>query len=140
MSAVLELLAEHPVLLLFLVVGLGAAVGHVTVKGIGLGAAAVLFLALVFGGLGSARDVELVVPPAFGTLGLTLFTFTVGVVSGAEFFASLRKSKPKSLTITVKPNTTVLIAARFNEDRTSELNKGGYWDPVAWKEIAETCP
>ena len=92
MSAVLELLAEHPVLLLFLVVGLGAAVGHVTVKGIGLGAAAVLFLALVFGGLGSARDVELVVPPAFGTLGLTLFTFTVGVVSGAEFFASLRKS------------------------------------------------
>ena len=92
MSAVLELLAEHPVLLLFLVVGLGAAVGHVTVKGIGLGAAAVLFLALVFGGLGSAHDVELVVPPAFGTLGLTLFTFTVGVVSGAEFFASLRKS------------------------------------------------
>ena len=41
MSAVLELFAEHPVLLLFLVVGLGAAVGHVTVKGVGLGAAAV---------------------------------------------------------------------------------------------------
>ena len=59
---------------------------------------------------------------------------------GMGEFASLRKSKPKSLTITVKPNTTVLIAARFNEDRTSELNKGGYWDPVAWKEIAETCP
>lgn len=92
MSELLEVLTEHPVLLLFLVVGVGAAIGHVTVKGVGLGAAAVLFLALVVGALGAAQDVELTVPPVLGTLGLTLFTFTVGIVSGAEFFASLRKS------------------------------------------------
>lgn len=92
MTAVLELLAAQPVLLLFALVGAGAALGHLKVRGIGLGAAAVLFLALGVGALGASYDVELHVPEAFGVLGLTLFTFTVGIVSGASFFASLRKS------------------------------------------------
>ena len=88
----LELLAAQPVLLLFLLVGAGTAIGHPKVRGVGLGAAAVLFLALAVGALGAANDVELHVPESYGTLGLTLFTFTVGIVSGASFFASLRKS------------------------------------------------
>lgn len=92
MDAVLSLFAEQPVLLLVLLVGIGAAIGHVQVRGIGLGAAAVLFCALLLGALGASRNIELEVPHAFGTLGLTLFTFTVGIVSGAEFFASLRRS------------------------------------------------
>lgn len=92
MDVVLSFLAEQPVLLLVLLVGLGSAIGHLRVRGVGLGAAAVLFCALLLGALGAAQDVELVVPAAFGTLGLTLFTFTVGIVSGAEFFASLRRS------------------------------------------------
>src|SRR5690554_3333664 len=92
MTAVLELLAAQPVLLLFALVGAGAALGHLKVRGIGLGAAAVLFLALGAGALGASNDVDLHVPEAFGVLGLTLFTFTVGIVSGASFFASLRKS------------------------------------------------
>src|SRR5699024_8992651 len=54
--------------------------------------AAVLFLALLVGAVGAAEGVEVTVPPAIGTLGLTLFTFTVGIVSGPEFFASLRRS------------------------------------------------
>ncbi len=92
MTHVLELLAAQPVLLLFALVGAGAAIGHLKVRGIGLGAAAVLFLALGVGALGAAHDVELRVPETLGVLGLTLFTFTVGIVSGASFFASLRKS------------------------------------------------
>ena len=92
MANLLELLAAQPVLLLFALVGAGAALGHVKVRGIGLGAAAVLFLALAAGALGAAYEVELHVPEVYGTLGLTLFTFTVGIVSGASFFASLRKS------------------------------------------------
>ena len=92
MTAVLELLAAQPILLVFGLVGAGAALGHVKVRGVGLGAAAVLFLALGVGALGAANDVDLHVPEAFGVLGLTLFTFTVGIVSGASFFASLRRS------------------------------------------------
>ncbi len=34
----------------------------------------------------------------------------------------------------------VLIAARFNEDRSTRLSDGGYWDPVAWREVPESCP
>src|SRR5690606_17385736 len=92
MTAVLESLAAQPLLVLFGLVGVGAAIGHLKVRGVGVGAAAVLFLALAVGALGAGHDVELRVPETIGVLGLTLFTFTVGIVSGASFFASLRKS------------------------------------------------
>jgi hypothetical protein len=59
---------------------------------------------------------------------------------GLGEIASLRSTKLKNLTVNVKPNTTVLIAAHFNEDRSTRLNDGGYWDPVAWREIPESCP
>ena len=62
------------------------------------------------------------------------------LVGVPELAALNFRSKPKPLTITVKPNTTVMIAAHFNEDRTNEFSTGGYWDPVAWKEVEETCP
>jgi len=62
------------------------------------------------------------------------------LVGVPELAALNFRGKPKPLTITVKPNTTVMIAAHFNERRTNEFNSGGYWDPVVWKEVAETCP
>jgi len=62
------------------------------------------------------------------------------LVGVPELAALNFRSKPKPLTVTVKPNTTVMIAAHFNEDRTNEFSTGGYWDPVAWKEVEETCP
>lgn len=62
------------------------------------------------------------------------------LVGVSELAALNFRSKPKPLTITVKPNTTVMIAAHFNERRTNEFNTGGYWDPVVWKEVPETCP
>lgn len=45
----------------------------------------------------------------------------------------------KTLTVDVEPNTTVLIAARLNPDKATDWQDGGYWDPVAWKQVAETC-
>lgn len=92
MDAVLHFLAAQPILLLFVLVGLGSLLGRVKVHGVGLGAAAVLFLAIALGAFASTRGIELAVPETIGTLGLTLFTFTVGVVSGATFFASLRRN------------------------------------------------
>ena len=92
MSQVLSFLSEQPILLLFVIVGLGSAIGRLKVKGVGLGAAAVLFLAIGLSAWAATYDIHLEITEALGTLGLTLFTFTVGIVSGATFFASLRRS------------------------------------------------
>ncbi|MCL2467643.1 MAG: transporter [Micrococcales bacterium] len=79
---------------LFLIVGVGSVVGRITIKGIGLGAAAVLFLAIAssaaYEATGYPDPPE--VPAALGTFGLALFTFTVGLQSGPSFFASLRRN------------------------------------------------
>jgi putative transport protein len=90
-TAVLELLGEQPVLLLAVLLAIGAAVGHVAVAGVRIGPAAVLFSAIAVSALGTASGVELEIPEVVGTFGLVLFTYTVGVVSGPQFFASLRR-------------------------------------------------
>ena len=92
MSEVFLFLAQQPVLLLFIVIGVGSAVGHVKVRGVGLSAAAVLFLAIALSAWASSYGVDLEITEALGTLGLALFTFCVGLVSGATFFSSLRRS------------------------------------------------
>jgi putative transport protein len=92
MSQVLGFLAGQPILLLFVVVGVGSAIGRLKVRGVGLGAAAVLFLAIGLSAWAAAYGIDLQITEALGTLGLTLFTFTVGIVSGATFFASLRRN------------------------------------------------
>lgn len=88
---VLEFLARQEILLLFLLVGGGAAIGHLKLAGVSLGAAAVLFLAIALSAFGAAQGHPLVVPETLGMLGLTLFTFAVGLISGPGFFASLRR-------------------------------------------------
>lgn len=92
MTEVFGYLAGQPVLLLFVLIGLGSVIGHVKVRGVGLGAAAVLFLAIGLSAWAAAHDVDLELPEVLGTLGLILFTFSVGIVSGATFFSSLRRS------------------------------------------------
>ncbi len=79
-------LSEHPVLLLFLVLGIGTALGRIRVKGISIGPAAVLFCALGF----SAWHSELALPEIIGTFGLALFAYCVGLTAGPSFFSSLR--------------------------------------------------
>lgn len=93
-STVLAALAAHQVLLLALIVGLGASLGHVRVRGVSLGAAAVLFVAIGVSAWGQAAadPVTLEILPDIGTLGLVLFTFCIGVTSGPNFFHTLRTS------------------------------------------------
>ncbi len=45
----------------------------------------------------------------------------------------------KTLHIDVPADTTVLVAARLNEDQRNNPRNGAYWDPVAWKQIPEGC-
>jgi hypothetical protein len=45
----------------------------------------------------------------------------------------------KTISVTVAPDTTYLIAARLNDDQRDNPTNGAYWDPVMWKEVPETC-
>src|SRR6185312_5060130 len=58
---------------------------------------------------------------------------------GVGEIASLRRDTHKELTVTVKPNTTSRVAAQLHLDKASDVLKGGYWDPVVWREVPEAC-
>jgi putative transport protein len=76
---------------MFILVGVGSALGEIRVKGVAIAAAAVLFIAIAFSAWGTAQDVEMPLAhlEILGAFGLALFTYTVGVLSGSNFFASL---------------------------------------------------
>jgi putative transport protein len=91
MNSLLEFLGHQEILLLVLLVGLGSVIGHLRVAGVSVGAAAVLFLAIGLSAWGDAHGHKLIVPEHLGVMGLILFTFSVGIMSGANFFATLRQ-------------------------------------------------
>lgn len=86
-SAMITLLLNNPLLLLFLVVAIGYPLGRIKVAGSSLGLAAVLFVGLAFGAL--HPDMKL--PELIYQLGLVLFVYTLGLSSGAGFLASFRR-------------------------------------------------
>jgi hypothetical protein len=59
---------------------------------------------------------------------------------GVGEMATLRRKTTKEFSVTVNPGSTALVAAQFNQDKATDWANGGYWDPVVWKEIAESCP
>lgn len=72
------LLADEPVLTLFLVAALGAVLGRVRIGGVSLGVAAVVFAGLVVSALVPGARL-----PDFATvLGLSIFVYAIGLVSG----------------------------------------------------------
>jgi putative transport protein len=82
-----RLLAQNPLLLLFLVVAIGYPLGRVRVRGSELGVAAVLFVGLAAGAL----DPSLALPDVVYMLGFAIFIYTVGLSSGRAFVDSLRR-------------------------------------------------
>jgi putative transport protein len=96
---VLTTLSGQPVLLLAFLLLLGAVLGQVKLGGVAIGPAAVLFVAIAVSALGVANGVKLQIPETVGTLGLVLFTYTIGIVSGPSFFASLRRGWPVMLSV-----------------------------------------
>lgn len=91
-TPLLHFLADQPVLLVFLLIGAGMAFGGIKIRGISLGAAAVLFLGIAFSALATSLGVEVSLPPLVGTLGLVLFAFGIGNNSGVTFFQSLKNA------------------------------------------------
>src|SRR6266545_8343630 len=70
---------------LFIILALGAWIGHLSWRGISLGTAGVLFVALIFGHFGMS------VPKAVMDLGLLLFVYSIGLSAGPSFFRTFRK-------------------------------------------------
>ncbi len=70
---------------LFAILAPGAWIGHWSWRGVSLGTAGVLFVALVFGHFG------LSVPQEVMDLGLLLFVYSVGLSAGPTFFRTFRK-------------------------------------------------
>lgn len=66
------------------------AFGHFKVKGVSLGAAAVLFFAIIVSAWAQSNGVDLALPATFGTLGLAVFAFAIGITSGASFFHNIK--------------------------------------------------
>lgn len=96
----LEFLAHQPLVLVFLLFALGSALGTVRIADVQIGPAAVLFTAIALGAVAAANGVTLSVPETVGTLGLVMFTYTVGVISGPTFFAALRTGWAPIVTVT----------------------------------------
>jgi len=105
-SAVFHFLADMPLIHLFLVVGLGAALGAIPFGKVRLGAAMVLFAAIGVAAAGASVGAEIEVSPFVGDLGLALFAFAIGITSGPNFFHSLRTSWPVMLGV-----AAILVAA-----------------------------
>jgi putative transport protein len=86
MLETIRLLLEHsPMLALFAVIGLGYALGQISIAGFSLGVGAVLFAGLALGALAPNSA-----PPGLvSSIGLVMFLYGIGIQYGKQFFAGL---------------------------------------------------
>jgi putative transport protein len=108
-SAVVTLLIEQPLLLLFLVAALGYPLGRVALGGTTFGVAAVLFVGLAFGAL----DPRVELPEFAYVFGLVLFVYSVGLTSATGFISSFHRRglRELALVLAVLMGATLLTAA-----------------------------
>jgi len=89
---------------LFTILALGALLGRLSWRGISLGTAGVLFVALIFGHYGIS------VPKVVMDLGLLLFVYAVGLQAGPRFFRMFRKQGLRFVAIGVAVALTGALA------------------------------
>ena len=96
-------LLTNPMFVLLAILAVGYLLGQVSIRGISLGTAGVLFAALVAGhfGLRAPKDVM--------DLGLLLFAYTVGLQAGPRFFRTFRRQGVQALVVGL--GTVVAAAA-----------------------------
>lgn len=106
-------LLNEPLILLFVILFLGSWLGQTKIKGIGLGNAGVLLVAMIFGHFGYQ------ISPVIQNLGLSLFIVAIGLQAGPRFFRMMRTN---GLTfgsigvsmVLIAVITTILIAKIFD--------------------------
>jgi putative transport protein len=84
---------------LFLVIGLGIALGNVRVKGINFDTSAVIFVAIFFGYLYNLKGISFSIPPIIQSVGLVLFIYTIGMQAGPSFFSSFKEQGTKLIAL-----------------------------------------
>lgn len=113
----------HPLLVLFGTVGLGLALGRITIKGLNLGSSGVLFAALLAGHMGGLTYAGV------GTIGLVIFVYAVGIGAGGRFFSALRQEGSTlaqlSLLVTVS-GAALAVGASYLLDIPADLAAGIY--------------
>jgi putative transport protein len=107
---VLEFLHDQPLGLLFVLMALGSLAGRIRIAGVEIGPVAVLFIGIAVSATGTALDVPLLLPELVGTLGLVLFTYTIGIVCGPTFFGALRTGWPAVLATAVGLSGVAAVA------------------------------
>jgi putative transport protein len=80
----IQFLINNPILSIFLIALIGYAFGRISIKGISLGTAAVLLIALVFGHFG------ITIPSIVQNIGLVFFVTSVGFIAGPMFFKNFK--------------------------------------------------
>lgn len=97
---------NEEILVLFAILAFGSWLGQLSFKGLTLGSAGVLFVALFFGHFG------LKVPRDIMDLGLVLFVYAVGLQAGPRFFRTFRRSGIQYVVIgVVTVSVGALVAA-----------------------------
>jgi putative transport protein len=85
LDTVRSLLEQSPLLALFASIGIGYAIGRISIAGFSLDIGAVLFAGLALGAIAPKAA-----PPALvGSIGLVMFLYGIGIQYGRQFFAGL---------------------------------------------------
>jgi putative transport protein len=106
-DVIFTFLAAQPVIVLFLLVGLGSALGRIRIGGVSLGAVAVLFSAMGLVAWSVAVGQPIAIPGYIGDVGLVVFAFCTGVIAGPGFFNAMKTAYPLMIVVTV----TLALAA-----------------------------
>lgn len=125
MRFLLQLVAHHEALLLFVVILTGLFLAQLRVGDVKLGLAGVLFAGLGYGFLYARQGLTVQVAPQVKEFGLILFVYAVGLTSGSGFFSAFRTRGVRLnlalLVILVVSATLLVVVGKMLGIRTSLL-------------------
>jgi len=98
MELIISLLTKN-YFVLFLVIGLGIAVGKINFRGVKFELSAVIFVALLFGYLYDKYNISFSIPPIIQDVGLVLFIYTIGMQAGPSFFSAFKDQGVKLIAL-----------------------------------------
>jgi putative transport protein len=103
------ILEQTPIMTLFLVIGLGYALGEINLRGFSLGVGAVLFVGLAVG----AYAPKSAPPGLVGSLGLVMFLYGIGIQYGRQFFSGLTSPSGRRYNILAVLALSACVAVIF---------------------------
>jgi putative transport protein len=125
LHTVFTLLAHHPFMTIFFVLGFGYLLGRVSVGFFSVGSTAgSLLVALLVGTLAfELAEVRFQIPDLVGTIFLALFTYAVGLRVGPQFVEGLRREGLQLVTLVMVTTTAAFVIA-FGGSRLFNLEPG----------------